>query len=483
MRSSLLGTVLLTFAVSFAFAGVLYSNLSWIVVTVGILWMFVYSNMRFADDIRRTDLDIDRTVLDDVIMTDEPVGIKVSILNRGNSAIRGTFEDMLPKDCVISAGNNKTETVLPPRSILTMNYTMIPRKRGSHDITGLRIGREDALGLYVEDQVISEATDLTAQTSKASFQTARKMVGREHLEFSGIVRSPAIVLRELEFDGIREYVPGDRSRDILWKVLPKFGELMTKVYKKEGVLQTVIFVDSGRSMRLKSHSVSKIDHALDLAIQISNVLLSSLHPAGVAVFDEVKVLEKVNPALGRSQFDKIANVLRSVPGSFKVKEPETKAPKTLVPKPHQTAGDSRNNSREEASKFLETVEGLSRTKRGRGLGLGLDGAINEVVATSKGREQLFIVITDFLSSREAVIAGARICKRTGNRMLVIHTYDDWYRKQGDLAQDEEIERLYGNVSQSLKEEGLMKALGASYIRIGPADTASGIVRATRRGKV
>jgi len=482
LRSSLLGTVLLTFAVAFAFAGIIYSNLSWIVTIVGLLCVFVYSHLRFGYEIRETDLEIQRTVLDDVIMTNDPVGIRVSARNRSSSAIRGTFEDIVPSDCTISAGRNRVETVLPPRSILTMTYSLTPLKRGTHHITGLRIHREDALGLHVEDQMVAESTALTAHTSKESFQTARKMAGRVHLEFSGVARKPAIVIRELEFDGIREYAPGDRARDIHWKVFPRLGKLMTKVYRKEGVLQTMILIDAGRSMRLESYSVSKIDHALDLAIQLSRVLLSSLHPTGVAAFDEMKVLEKVSPSLGRDQFDKISNVLRGVPGSFRAKESETSLTEEPI-SPRQTDDDSRDYSHEQASKFLSTLEDLSKIGKARGLGLGLDGAINEVIALKKGTELLFIVITDFMSSREAVISGARICKRTGNKMFVIHTYDDWYRKQGDLTQEDEVERLYGNISQSLKIEGLMRALGALYIRIGPADTVSGIVRATRRGKI
>jgi hypothetical protein len=46
----------------------------------------------------------------------------------------------------------------------------------------------------------------------------------------------------------------------------------------------------------------------------------------------------------------------------------------------------------------------------------------------------------------------------------------------------EAERLYGDLSDSLKIEATFRGMGVSYIRIGPADTASRIVRAIRRGK-
>ena len=67
-------------------------------------------------------------------------------------------------------------------------------------------------------------------------------------------------------------------------------------------------------------------------------------------------------------------------------------------------------------------------------------------------------------------------------MLVINTYDDWYRKTSEEPDMPEIERLYADLSGSLKTEAILRGLGASYIRIGPADSTARIVRAIRRGE-
>ncbi len=477
MHQSTLGRFLLAIAATLAFVGVLYLSMSWIVVAVSLLCVFVYARVHFSIELRRTDLQVERVVLGDMAFTDEAAAVRVTIINKGTVEVRGVFEDDIPRECELAAGQNVVRVVLPPQSRLTMSYSIIPRKRGHHIISRMSIASEDVFGLYGEDQDIAQVTTINVHTRRDALQTARRMAGREHLEFYGPAKNPALVLRELDFDGIRDYIPGDRARDVHWKVLPKLGKLMTKMYRREGLLQTMIFIDAGRSMRIKTHTVAKIDHALDLAAQISYVLLASLHPAGVAIFDEVRTLEKTDPNARKHQFERIATILRNVPESLSAGRGQTDATESPVPA-RRTTG----NSAEGANEFLTTVERISKARVGKSMGLGLEGAVNEQLTKGKGQSFQFIVITDLISSRDTVIAGARVCKRTGNKMLIIHTYDDWYRMPGDMSEPQEMERLYENMSKSIETEALARALGATYIRIGPADTASGIVRAVRRGR-
>jgi uncharacterized protein (DUF58 family) len=466
----------------FAFAGILFSNLSWAVLSVTFASAYVYAYLRFVTELQRTNLHIERSALEDISFAQEPTSVTVEILNKDPITVRGTFEDILPENCDISAGLNKSTRDLPPKSILKLSYSLVPNKRGPLVIPGMKIARNDSLGLFDEEQIIEHPTVINVHTEKGSFDAARKMAGKEHLEFSGMGKNPAIVLRELEFDGIRDYVPGDRARDIHWKIFPKLNKLMTKTYKKEGTLQTMVFVDCSRSMRLRRCKVAKVDHAVNLSMQLSNVLISSFYPAGVAIFDEIRVLKKVPPALGRHQFEKIVQVLREVPSSMEESEGRTvRAEQSESSKTMETPQTSLKASAE-GKEFLSALGRIATKGTRPALGIGLEGGIKEIIANNRGREQLYIIISDLVSSRDAVIAGAKLCKSTGNKMLVIQTYDDWYRNAEAVLDMPEAERLYGDLSDSLRIEATFRGLGVSYIRIGPADTASRIVRAIRRGK-
>lgn len=480
MRSTTLGTALLSLSIVFAFIGVLFSNISWVILCIAFVGSYIYAHRRFSSELARTNLQIDRKILDEMTFSQEPVSVQVEALNKDPITVRGTFVDMMPDDCTLASGSNRATMILPPRSILRLSYSMIPTKRGPHTIRGMRIDRVDAFGLFSEEQMIEQASDLNVHTEKTSFDTARKMAGREHLEFSGIGRNPAVVLREFEFDGIREYVPGDRARDIQWKLLPKLNKLMTKTYRKEGAVQTMVLVDCGRSMRLKTHKVAKIDHAVDLSMQLSNVLISSYHPTGVATFDELLINEKVMPALGRHQFERIVKMLRSVPGAVETLEATSTSGIATQPK---TAGPASVIGRAgQGDDFLSALGNISGSVMRKRLGYGLDGGIKEIISKSRGREQLFIVISDLVSSRDAILAGAKLCQATKNRMLVVSLFDDWYKQTTEEVSLPQIEKMYGNLEESLRIEAGLRGLGATYIRVGPADTASGIARAIRRGR-
>lgn len=481
MRSTSLGTAVLSFAVVFAFAGVLDSNISWAVLSVVFAVAYVYAHLRFVSELQRTNLQIDRTVVDSMPFANEPIDVVVEVLNKDPITVRGTYEDVIPENCELAGGTNRSTKALPPRSILRLSYSIMPRKRGPHLMPGMRIDRNDVLGFFEEEQFIERATTVNVYTDKGSFEVARNIAGKEHLEFSGMGRAPAVVLRELEFDGIRDYVPGDRARDIHWKLLPKVGKLMTKTYRKEGSLQTTVFVDCSRSMRLKTNSVAKIDHALNLSMQLSRVLLSSFYATGIAIFDEVRILDRVYASMGRHQFEKIVTVLKGVPSASK--EPEEsgiatqeKARPVTVSQPSSTANSGGSDA------FLSALGKLGVSGQRKELGLGLEGAVKDAIARSKRQQQLFVVMTDLISSRDSVLGAARICKTTGNKLLVIHTYDDWYRQDGTSLDVPRLEKMYDTLGASLKVEGALRTLGASYLRIGPADTASRIVRAIRRGK-
>jgi len=483
LQSTPLGTVIIALSITFGLVGILFSNMSWAVVSITLMAVYIYAHRLFVSELEGTDLELERTVLGDLAFAEEPVAVRVEVLNRHMSAIRGTFEDVLPEGATLANGSNRSSLPIPARSILRMSYSIVPQKRGTLVIPGMKMTREDGFGLLTEEQFVERPSSVNVHTQKETLDKARRMAGREHLEFSGTGRNPAIVLRELEFDGIREYVPGDRARDIHWKLLPKLGKMMTKTYRKEGSIHTTVFVDCGRSMRLKTYKVAKIDHALDLSIQLSNVLLSSFNPAGVATFDEMRIIDRVKPSLGRRQFEKIVSALRSVPGAFETNGEAAASPGTpQKPVISKRAEGATRGTSVDGSGFLSALDRLQSGAKRRPMGIGLEGGMKEIIARSRGQEQLFMVISDLISSRDAVLAGARLCQETGNRMLVINTYDDWYRQSKQDLDLPETDRLYEDLRGSLGMEGMLRGYGAGFVRIGPADSASGIARTIRRGR-
>src|SRR4030065_559905 len=154
-------------------------------------------------------------------------------------------------------------------------------------------------------------------------------------------------------------------------------------------------MDCGRSMRISGHGASKIDHAVDLSMQLSNVLIGNYHPTGIAIFDEVSIIDKSDPALGKHQFENIVRVLRKAPETIRpTPGKEEEAENTAAA--HAPPSLSRAISRENGEGCLTAVASI---KRQRSKTVSVDGIIKSTVAKGKGQERLFIVTSHLVSSK------------------------------------------------------------------------------------
>lgn len=481
LESSPLGKILLIFCATLVLAAYLFMNLSWIVVAAGLLVVYTYSRIRFLHEVQGSHIKVEHKVLDEVVFAKEPVVVKVEVTNRNATPLEARFEDRIPEDWRVVSGSNVAEVTVPPLSVWSYAYSAIPEKRGHHVIGGLTVDQVDVFGLFVDRRYVDSRVTVGVHTRRESLAAAREIARREHFEYTGMTRTPTVVVREFEHAGIRDYVSGDKARDIHWKAYTKLGKLMTKTYKKEGTLDTTVFVDCGRSMRLTTGEVAKIDHAVDLGIQLSRVLLSSFYRTGVVIFDETSIVSNVETSLGKHQFEKIVRALRETPNSIRMD--------ATVPRPH---GETDNGATaappigaapgaDSGSAFFGALKTMTRGGSGTMGALGLEGAIAGMIARNRRGQMLFIVISDLMSSREAVVTAAKMCRRTGNRLLVIQAYDDWYMRSPAPIDSGEVERLYRNMGTAVRVEAALRRSGASFIRIGPADTTARIVRSIRRG--
>jgi len=75
--------------------------------------------------------------------------------------------------------------------------------------------------------------------------------------------------RSLDFDDLREYVPGDEVDDIDWKATARTGSPLVKRYKQTRRQDVILAIDTGRGMAAASQGGSP---KRDVAIQIAGAL-------------------------------------------------------------------------------------------------------------------------------------------------------------------------------------------------------------------
>jgi uncharacterized protein (DUF58 family) len=88
----------------------------------------------------------------------------------------------------------------------------------------------------------------------------------------------------MEFEQIKEYVPGDDIRTINWKATSKRNQLMVNQYQDEKSQRIFLLIDKGRTMQMPFKGLSLLDYSINAAMALSHIILKKSDRAGMMTF-------------------------------------------------------------------------------------------------------------------------------------------------------------------------------------------------------
>jgi uncharacterized protein (DUF58 family) len=115
------------------------------------------------------------------------------------------------------------------------------------------------------------------------------LVGEYHSVFKG---------RGMDFDEVREYVPGDEVRTIDWNVTARAGRPFVKKYTEERELTILLAVDISASENFGSGAQSKRELAAELASVLALSAIRNNDKVGLLLFTD-RIEEYIPPKKGR----------------------------------------------------------------------------------------------------------------------------------------------------------------------------------------
>ena len=115
----------------------------------------------------------------------------------------------------------------------------------------------------------------------------------------------------LEFDEVREYVPGDDVRLIDWNVTSRFGAPFTKLFREERELTLFLLVDVSASLFTGSGAVSKFGQACLLTAVLA-LAAERNHDRVGAVFFTDRIERWIPPERGRRHLLHVIHSLLTV---------------------------------------------------------------------------------------------------------------------------------------------------------------------------
>lgn len=126
-----------------------------------------------------------------------------------------------------------------------------------------------------------QSSDLLSQVRRVEIKTRRAvndmMVGAYHSQFKG---------RGLDFEELREYIPGDDVRSIDWNVTARMRRPFVKNYREERELTTWLLVDVSASGEFGSTLGAKREFAAELAATLAVSALKNGDKVGLMLFSD-----------------------------------------------------------------------------------------------------------------------------------------------------------------------------------------------------
>lgn len=473
MRYTYLGISMVALACVLYLEAYFFENLIPLFLGLGIVLYIVYRRLAFSAQLRAQRLDVRREVLEKMLFAGKPFTVLASIRNMGPPA-RISFHDALPEGLELAAGSNQVTVELNRGEAARLKYTVRAAKRGYYRLSEMQLVTRDWSGLFEHPSVIAHGTELRVHSSREELMKAHTLAKREHLDILGRSRERWAWVREVQFEGIREYQPGDRFRDIHWKSTSRLLKLMTKMYERQTKIPTTILLDCGRSMRIATRSGSKLDHGIRLTMQLSRILLSGYHPVGLVAFDERGALARVAPGVSSKQYDEILRTLVRLPAEIETRQ----RPGQAHPSEHAPAPDTGEHER-----FVAVVASYisgSGPRKGPGRPtLGAEEAVRSSVARG-GKGQMFVLISDLESNHDAVVRAASFARAHGHRVLLISPYSGLYETARHELGVESLEQMYMSYLARMRSVLRLQRLGVHVIELGPRDEAALVTRTVRR---
>jgi uncharacterized protein (DUF58 family) len=123
--------------------------------------------------------------------------------------------------------------------------------------------------------------------------------GQYHSVFKG---------RGMEFEEVREYLPGDEVRSIDWNVTARFGHPFVKKFKEERELTVMLVVDVSASGQFGSVRQTKNELAAELAAVLAFSAIRNNDKVGLIMFTD-RIERYVAPKKGRRH---VLRVIREI---------------------------------------------------------------------------------------------------------------------------------------------------------------------------
>lgn len=238
--------------------------------------------------------------------------IRIELENRYSFIIDLKIIDEIPEQFQVR--NFSLSKKIKENERITLNYNLRPVERGEYFFGVLNVYASSLLGLTAKRYTFQGNEMVPTYPSYIQLRKYELMSISHHLQDYGVKKIRRIG-HTMEFEQIKEYVPGDDIRTINWKASSKKNELMVNQFQDERSQSVYSVIDKSRNMKMPFNGLSLLDYAINASLVISNVVLRKQDKAGIFSFSK-KVENMVVAQRRSSQMSMILESLYNLKSDF-----------------------------------------------------------------------------------------------------------------------------------------------------------------------
>ncbi len=238
--------------------------------------------------------------------------IKIDIKNNYGFKIHVNIIDEIPfqfqkRDFLI-------EKQIGPGKNTFFQYILEPKERGEYNFGSLNVYVSSPLGLVSKRFSFQKDATLATYPSFIHLRKYELMALQSEFLLGGIKRIRKLG-HTMEFEQIKDYVPGDDIRTINWKATSKTNRLMVNQFQDEKSQRIFMLIDKGRTMKMPFNGLSLLDYSINATMALSHIILKKGDRAGMMTFSK-KTENKVAAENKSGQLRKISEALYNIKTDF-----------------------------------------------------------------------------------------------------------------------------------------------------------------------
>lgn len=238
--------------------------------------------------------------------------IKIDLKNNYSFPITAKIIDEIPfqfqkRDFLIKRKLGTQKNVL-------LEYILEPKERGEYSFGNLNIFVRSNAGFVSRRFAFQKNATLPSYPSFIHLRKYELMALQNEFLMGGIKKIRKLG-HTMEFEQIKEYVPGDDVRTINWKATSKRNHLMVNQFQDEKSQRIYMLIDKGRTMQMPFNGLSLLDYSINATMALSHIILKKYDKAGMMTFSK-KTENKVAAENKSGQLRKISEALYNVQTNF-----------------------------------------------------------------------------------------------------------------------------------------------------------------------